>query len=122
MHKWKLTFTALAVSSENGGTTPDNTAASDKLNSNKLARVIVLFAPENQVTKCKISNFQCYLQMIDVYSTVYKPERWTYERRYTKVKDKRAEIYAAITTFPSHSGVPPGFLHSKECILDAGYT
>jgi hypothetical protein len=70
----------------------------------------------------KISNFQCYLQMIDVYSTVYKPERWTYERRYTKVKDKRAEIYAAITTFPSHSGVPPGFLHSNECNLDADYT
>jgi len=42
--------------------------------------------------------------------TVNKPERWTYERRYTKVKDKRAAIYAAITTFPNHSGVPPGFL------------
>jgi len=38
------------VSSENGGTTPDNTAARDKLNSTKEARVIVLFAPGNQVT------------------------------------------------------------------------
>jgi len=46
--------------------------------------------------------------------TVNKPERWTYERRYTKVKDRREAIKAAITKPPSHSGVPPGFLHGKE--------
>jgi len=46
----KLTFTALAVSSENGGTTPVNTTASDKLNSTKVARMIALFAPGQQIT------------------------------------------------------------------------
>jgi len=46
--------------------------------------------------------------------TVNKPERWTYERRYTKVKDRREAIKAAITKPPSHSGVPPGFLQGKE--------
>lgn len=61
----------------------------------------------------KISNLQCYLQRS---YTVNKPERWTYEKRYTKVKDKRAAIYPAITTFPSHSGVPPGFLQSNVWI------
>jgi len=46
--------------------------------------------------------------------TVNKPERWTYERRYTKDKDRREAIKAAITKPPSHSGVPPGFLQGKE--------
>lgn len=55
-HKWKLTFTALAVSSENGGTTPENTTARDKLNSTKVAMVIVLFAPRNQVTNCSLTH------------------------------------------------------------------
>ena len=48
---WILTFTALAVSSENGGTTPDNTIATDKLNITKVARMIALFAPGHQLNK-----------------------------------------------------------------------
>lgn len=38
------------MSSENGGRTPDNTIAHDKLNSTKVARMIALFAPGQKVT------------------------------------------------------------------------
>ena len=41
------------------------------------------------------------------------PERWTYERRYTKVRHMTAAIKAAIITFANHSGVLPGFLHEN---------
>ena len=44
----KLTLTALAVSSEKGGTAPDNTNTIDKPNKTQVARTIGLFAPRQQ--------------------------------------------------------------------------
>lgn len=41
------------------------------------------------------------------------PERWTYERRYTIVRDITRAINTAMITFAIHSGVLPGFLHTN---------
>lgn len=45
----KLTFTALAVSSVNGGTTPDKIAVNERPNSRQVARTIDCFAPRDQL-------------------------------------------------------------------------
>lgn len=41
----KLTFTALAVSSENGGANPKNIAATERPNTRRVAKTKNLFAP-----------------------------------------------------------------------------
>ena len=44
----ELTFTVLAMTSENGGTMPDTTVAIEKPNRRQVANTIVLFAPAPQ--------------------------------------------------------------------------
>jgi len=41
------------MSSENGGTTPDTTIASDEANNIKVARMIAFFAPGHQITNTR---------------------------------------------------------------------
>lgn len=43
-----------------------------------------------------------------------KPERWIYESRYTNVKQTAAATTIETITLTSHSGAPPGFLHSNK--------
>lgn len=48
----KLTFTALAVSSVNGGTIPDITRKSERPNTKQVERTIDLFAPRRTIVTC----------------------------------------------------------------------